>query len=204
MLGLVEYTQGHYNDAVGHFEHAARLGPNRQAYSNLGLAYFAARRYDDAIQAYTESLKHEPKAVATNRNIGDIYARVGRTADARRAYENAIRYGQEQLAVNPRDSLVIADVAIAEARLGRRADAERHAAEAIALSPAASGVRIRTAKAHVVLGQLQAALVDVAAAVDGGYNRTLARNDEDLDALRKLPRFQEITRPATPSGVSTR
>ena len=199
MLGLVEYVLGDVNQAVGNYEHAVRLGPSAPAYSNLAFAYFAAKRYTDALAAYQEALKTDSRSVLNNRNIGDVYARLGRQQEAKAAYERAISFGQQILAVNPRDAVTIVDVALAEARLGRRAMAQRHAAEAVALAPTNRAVLARSAKVHVLLGEFDAAMAELAAAIARGYEPRLARQDEDFAPLRSRQRFEEITKPAAGS-----
>ena len=196
MLGTVEYVLGDVNQAIGNYEHAARLGSNAPAYANLGFAYFAAKRYTDALSAYQEALKLDPRSVLNNRNIGDVYDRLGRRQEARAAYQKAIAYGEQLLEVNQRDAVTIVDVGLSEARLGRRAQAQRHAAEAVAIAPTNRNVLVRSAKVHVLLGEFDAAMADLAAAIARGYERRLARQDEDFAPLQKRPRFDEITQSA--------
>ena len=199
MLGLVEYVLGDVGQAIGNYEHAVRLGPNAAAYSNLGFAYFVAKRYGEALTAYAEALKLDPRSVLNNRNIGDVYDRLGRRQEAKAAYEKAIAYGQQLLDVNPRDALAIVDVALSEARLGRRPMAQRHAAEAVAMAPTNRAVLARSAKVHVLLSEFDAALAELAAAIARGYEPRLARQDEDFVPLHGRSRFDEITTSAAGS-----
>jgi len=200
MLGTVQYVLGTIDQAIGNFEHAVRLGPSAAAYSNLAFAYFTADRYEDALQAYEAALKQSPRSPLNHRNIADVYQRLGRTADAKAAYATAIELAEATLVANPRDSSAIMEMALSEARLGRRSQAERHAAEGIALEPTNRNVRERSAKVHVALEQYDAALDDLAAAIEHGYDRRLARLDKELEALRSSPRFQAITASAAGSS----
>jgi tetratricopeptide (TPR) repeat protein len=45
MLGTTYHMLGDSAQAIGNYEHAARLGPNANAYANLALAYYTAKRY---------------------------------------------------------------------------------------------------------------------------------------------------------------
>ena len=47
---------------------------------------------------------------------------------------------------------------------------------------------------HVLLGEFDAAIADVAGAIARGYEPRLARQDEDFAPLLKHPRFEEITK----------
>jgi serine/threonine-protein kinase len=192
MLGNSQYILRDLQQAIGNFEHAVRLGPTAAAHANLALVYYDAGRYEDALRSYEQALERDPKSVANHRNIGDVYVRLGRTADARAAYERAVALGNELLAVNPSDVRTIGLVALSEAKLGRRSEAERHAAEAVAVDSSSREAWQRSAEVHALLKQPDAALRDLSIAVARGFDPQMARIDDDLASLRKLPRFEEI------------
>jgi tetratricopeptide (TPR) repeat protein len=198
MLGNTQYVMRDLQQAVGNFEHAVRLGPTAAAYANLALVYYDSGRLADALLSYQEALRRDPKNVGNHRNIGDVYARLGRAADARAEYEQTIALGNEMLAVNPRDARTIALVALSEAKLGRRAEAERHAAEAVAVDATSREAWQRSAEVHALLKQPDAALRDLTIAVARGFDPQMARIDDDLASIRKLPRFDEILSGAQP------
>jgi eukaryotic-like serine/threonine-protein kinase len=198
MLGNSQYILRDLQQAVGNFEHAVRLGPTAAAYANLALVYYDSGRYEDALRSYQQALERDPKSVVNHRNIGDVYARLGRAAEARAAYERAIALGNELLAVNARDVRTIGLVALAEAKLGRRSEAERHAAEAVAVDSSSREGWQRSAEVHALLKQPEAALRDLSIAVARGFDPQMARIDDELASLRKLPRFEEIL--TTPPG----
>jgi tetratricopeptide (TPR) repeat protein len=93
MIRASYHLLGRMDQAIGNYEHAARLGGDAYAYAQLGFAYYAARRYDDALDAYKKALDRDPRSAANNRNIGDVYTRLGRGREARAAYLEAIRIG---------------------------------------------------------------------------------------------------------------
>jgi Flp pilus assembly protein TadD/TolB-like protein len=197
MLGTIHYRLGEVADAVGNFEHAARLGPNPAAFANLGLAYYNRNRLGEARDAYRQSLKLAPKSIGNWRNLGDVYTRLRETSNARRAYERAIAVGEELLAVNAQDFRTIALVALCEAKLGRTAAAERHIAEARALAPTDREALQRSAEVHARLGDTDAAMRDLRAAFDQGYDKREARENDELAALKSLLAFQQLTAAAT-------
>ncbi len=188
-LGTMYHLLGDITQAIGNYEHAVRLGPSASAYANLALVYYRANRLDDARNAYEQSLAANPKSVLNHRNLGDVYTRLGETAKAKAEYEQAIAIGDALVKVNPRDMRTIALIALCEAKLGRSAAADRHAAEARTLAPDDREVLQRSAEVHALLGNHDAALKDLEAAIARGYSRQDARDNDELAPLRKLPPF---------------
>jgi tetratricopeptide (TPR) repeat protein/TolB-like protein len=201
MLGTVHYVLGDLQQAVGNFEHAVRLGPTAAAYANLALAYYDSGRFDDALESYEQALQRNPRNALNHRNIADVYQRLGRTREAKREYERAVALGGEILAVNPRDARTISLIAVCEARLGNRKSAERHAAEAVAVDSSSREVWQRSAEVHALLNQPEAALRDLEAAVARGFEPRMARTNDELASIRKLPRFEEILRASQGNAV---
>jgi tetratricopeptide (TPR) repeat protein len=60
-------------------------------YREQGEAHYKAGRHDDAIKAFTESLRLNPKQPVVHFNLGVIYAEMGRYDEALRAYQDAVR-----------------------------------------------------------------------------------------------------------------
>lgn len=183
MLGATYQMQGDLDIAIGNYEHSIRLAPNAPAYSNLAIAYLRAKRYPEAIAAFTEALKRDPKNALRHRNLADAEKAAGRPTDAREHYIRALALAHDQLRVNPRDVITIALVALCEANLGQRMAAERHAAEAAALGPTNAEARFRLTKVYAVLNNRPAALATLRAAVAAGYEPTAASEDEELAGL---------------------
>jgi tetratricopeptide (TPR) repeat protein/TolB-like protein len=191
-LGLIYQVMGDLSQAIGNYEHAVRLGQSATAYSNLGFAYYGAARYTDAIEAWNRALAIAPKSVLYHRNIGDAYRRLRQPARAAAAYEKAIAIGEELLKVNPQDVDTIALTAVCEAKAGRKAAAVRHAAEALALAPASRLALQRSAEVHALVGDRKAALKDLAAAIERGYMRSIARTNDEFESLRNDLAFQAL------------
>jgi tetratricopeptide (TPR) repeat protein len=202
MIGTTSYILGEIDTAIGNYEHSVRVGPTAAAYANLAYVYYYAKRYDEALAAYSESLRRSPKSVVNHRNIGDVYERLGRLGEARKAYEEAIRLANEQLTVNPRDVVTIGTLAICEAKLQRRSAAERHAAEAVSLAPTNADAWLRSASVHAILKQTQAGLDDLRRAIANGLEPRRAREDDTLQPLRTRPEFEQLLRAAEQTKVN--
>ena len=204
MLGNTKYIMGELQQAVGNFEHAIRLAPAPIAYANLALAYYDQGRFEEALHSYEHALEANPRNPDTHRNIGDVQQRLNRPLEARAEYRRAIALGQDLLRVNARDVRTIALIALCEAKLGDRARAEAHAAEAAALDPSAPEIWQRSAEVHALLNQPNQALRDLTIAVARGFEPRMARRDDELASLRRLPRFEQILRTATANATPTR
>jgi serine/threonine-protein kinase len=204
MLGNTQYILGDLQQAVGNFEHAVRLGPAPRAYANLALAYYDEGRFEDALQSYQLALKGDPRNPDTHRNIGDVQRRLGRSQEARAEYQRAIALAEELLMVNARDVRMIALIALCEAKLGDRAHASGHAAEATALDPTIPEVWQRSAEVYALLNEPDSALRDLTIAVARGFEPRMARRDDELASIRKLPRFEEILRTPPVNARPTR
>jgi serine/threonine-protein kinase len=200
MLGTTYHMLGDLPQAIGNYEHAARLGPNANAYANLALAYYTAKRYGEARDAYLEAIKNDARKSSLRRDLGDVYTRLGRDRDAREMYEKAIALAQDELKVNPSNANAVALVALCEAKIGRRAGAERHAAEAVVLAPADRDVRIFVAKVYSALDERALGLAALQAAVSLGFEPKMARDDDELAALRKSVGFDA----AVAAGLAAR
>jgi tetratricopeptide (TPR) repeat protein/TolB-like protein len=200
MLGAIYQMQGDTDRAIGNYEHAIRLGPSSTTYANLAFAYFTAGEYDKARSALLTGIERDPKKASLHRDLGDVYLRLNRRAEARAAYERAIALSQAALAVNAQDPFSIVLIGLCEANLGRRSRAERHATEAMALAPTNRDVLFRSAKVFALTGNRGAAMDALRRAVEGGYDREVARRDPELAALRSLPEFERVLSAAPPAS----
>ncbi len=100
-LGLALLGNGRYDDALGHFRNAERIGPN-DATSHLNIGIILERKGDvqGAIAEYETSilLAHEPITLAIGHdNLGSLYQAAGDYAKAR---DNLI----QALKANPRQT----------------------------------------------------------------------------------------------------
>ena len=186
MLGTTYHMLGNLSQAIGYYEHAIRLGANPAAYANLGLAYYTAKQYEQARQAYLEAIAHQPRRATLYKSLGDVYGRLGRTDESNKLYEYAMRIARDDLHVNPRDAYAIVLLGNCEAKLARHAEAERHAAEATMLAPADRDIWIRTAKLYVAVGRRALAVDAVRMAVELGYEPGMVLADDELQPIGPL------------------
>jgi hypothetical protein len=127
-----------------------------------------------------------------DRNMGDAYRQLNQPAAAAAAYREAIALGEQLLRGNRRDAETIAHTAVREATLWREASASGHAAEALALAPDNRVVLQRAAEVQALLGHPDEALQQLRAAIEHGYGRRQARDNDEFATLRGLPAFQAL------------
>ena len=183
MLGVTYQMMGDFDNAIGNYEHSIRLEPNAPAYSNLAMLFLHAKRYGEAITAFSEAVKRAPQSPALYRNLADAYKAAGRNADARDNYGKALALAQQALAGNARDAISIALVALCEANLGRPVEARAHALEAATIGAANADVHFRLTKVYLALNDHPGLFASLRAAVAAGYDPKAAREDDDLGVV---------------------
>ncbi len=77
MLGVLEYSAEHYEAAVEFISRAVGISPqNGQYHNNLGMAYRALDRLDDAIQCYRRALDINAEGFEAEYNLANALAAV--------------------------------------------------------------------------------------------------------------------------------
>ena len=92
-LGVLTVRQiAVWHDTVTLFEHTMRVEPRAWvAHYNLGNAYEAAGRHEDAIARYRETIKLRPQFARAHNNLGNSLDALGRAAEAVPSYERAVQ-----------------------------------------------------------------------------------------------------------------
>jgi serine/threonine protein kinase/Flp pilus assembly protein TadD len=193
-LGSAYHAAGDLQRAIDNYKRAIELSPTDYvAYSNLGALYHTQGRFREAVEAYTAAIKVAPANPVLHRNVADTLRKKGEDAAARKAYERAIVLANRMLAVNPKDASTVSLVALCQAKLSRFDQAREAAARAVALAPKNGEVLHRAAATEALAGNHAAALALCERAIAHGASRTLIREDEDFDALRRDPQFIRLT-----------
>lgn len=140
LLGLLAHQVGRNDIAVELIGTALQLGTSPAAFNNLGQAYRALARPEDAARCYQEAIALEPDYVTAYNNLGAVLQESGRAAEAERAYRQA-------LAIRPDVVEVWCNLANALQDLGRFEEAEQACRRALAMNPG-------LAAAHNILGNV--------------------------------------------------
>jgi len=136
----------------------------------------------------------EPRSAVKHGNLGDTYRQLGRMKEAEVEYRTAVSLTAEQLQVDDKDAMVLARHAVFDAKLGDSNEALRHIRRAVELSPDDNAVLYKRAVVHALLRQRNASVDWLRRAIEKGYSPAQARDDLDLESIRRLPQVEALLR----------
>ena len=192
-LGGIYLLQGHYEDAIFESKRSITLRPNVDAYSNLGTAYFALRRFADAAENFQEGANLDERNWMNWGNLADaLYWTPGRRPEASSAYRKAITLAQAELELNPRDATAWFLTASYCAMLDDKTQALDSLQRALEIAPADPEVAFRAAIVYNHFGDTERALSWLKKAVDAGFSRSSIRDLPDFDTLQGNPSFRAL------------
>ncbi len=193
MLGGVYIFMGDYPNAIEVLQHAIALFPTAEAYSNLGIAYFNLRRFNESVTALEHACTTTTKDYDSCGNLARAYYWSPSTRSrARKMYERAILMAGENLRVNPKDGDTHILMANYYAMLSDRSQALKHLQEALNLNPDIPEYLAVAAMVHNQFGERDEALNWLEKARARGYSPAEIRASPELDNLRDEPRFQRL------------
>ena len=201
-LGTVYQQVGNKTAALEEYEKALAINPTGQVYSNLGMLRHQQHDYARAVEAYRQAIALRPNSAATHRNLGDARAKLGQRADALTAYRQAVTLAEADLKVNARDPVTLASLAVYLEKAGRDADARTRLEQALTLAPKDNRVLHRSAVVHALAGRSSEAMSALQQAIQLGYSRAAASEDDEFESIRHLPEFAMLVAPST-AGVKT-
>jgi serine/threonine protein kinase/tetratricopeptide (TPR) repeat protein len=193
LMGGVYIFMGDYAKAIEVLRHAITLFPTTEAYSNLGVAYFNLRRFDDSVTALEHACTATTKDYDSCGNLARAYYwSPSKRSQAPKMYERAIRMAGETLRVNPRDGDSHVLMANYYAMLSDRSKAFKHLQEALNLNSDIPEYLAMAAIVHNQFGEKDEALAWLEKARARGYSPAEIRASPELDNLRDEPRFQQL------------
>ncbi len=183
LSGLFAAFKGNFDAGVGAIRRAVVLDPlARNVRSALGRGLYSARRYEEALSAYTEAISLDPDYKASYGHRGLSYYGLGDLEHARAACETKPDYWVSQQCL-----------ALVYEKLGRHADAEAALSKLEAAQGDAGAYQYATI--HAQWGDRAKALEWLETAWrlrDPGLDNL--KTDPLLDPLRQEPQFQSIER----------
>ena len=92
-LGWILRYAGRPEEAIPLLKKSIRLNPipQSQVYDTLGRAYFLARRYEEAIEAYKTAIKLDPDNQYAHIGLAATYADLGKEEEARTEASEILR-----------------------------------------------------------------------------------------------------------------
>jgi serine/threonine protein kinase/tetratricopeptide (TPR) repeat protein len=191
-LGTAYQAIGDLDHAVVSYRRANELSPSGPSIANIGLLHYQQGKYADALADFEQAVRLIPNEPRAYRNLGDALTRLNEREKAKAAYQHAIDLTTARLKINPSDTNMIVLQALCAAKLGRTEDALQTAAKAASIAPTAASVLYYKAIVETYAGRLDAAIDTLREAVNRGYSRKLAREDDELVPLREKSQFHQI------------
>ena len=197
-LGAVLVLRGSYSAAIDTLKRSIELRPSKNAFDNLGTAYFNLGRVQDAVDAYNQSFQFGDAGYVSWMNLGDAYSWLqGRDKDAARAYAQAIRLGRDEihtraLQVHSVDAMIPADLAVLFARLGQADSARVYLRSAVSADSTSPMVANCVALTLWQLGERERAMTWLEKSVQGGYPVAWLRDSPVFREWREVPSFRTL------------
>ena len=179
--GRIATYMGHFDAGIAATRRAVALDPlNRRSHTNLGFALYTARRYDEAIKAFSSVISLNPDFEESYGERGIAYYGIGDLGNAQASCESKRDYWINQQCL-----------AIVYEKLGRRADATAILKKYQASDGDASAYQYATIYAQ--WGDHAKALewLDTAMRLRDPGLREL-KTDPLMDPVRQEPRFQAV------------
>ncbi len=192
-LGVTRIQQGRYTDAIPPLERSLEIRKTGSATSNLGTAYFQAKRYADAARLFEEATALDAKSYEIWGNLGDAYYWApGRREKSGLAYRKALTLGEAQRKINPRDPHMLSYLAGYHAMLGEAGEAHGRISEALRLAPQDPEVLYYAGFVYAQLGEKKKAIEALGRAVTAGYPAASIRDTPNFGSLENDPQFEAL------------
>jgi tetratricopeptide (TPR) repeat protein len=152
-LGICTHQQvSYWNNSFTLFSHAIEVTQNNYiAHNNLGVAYNSIGRYQDAIEAYKQTIKIRSDYAEAHYNLGVACGKLGRGNDEIEAYKQAIK-------IKPDYAKAYYNLGVSYEDLGRHQDAVESYKQAIRSQPDYADAYINLGVAYYKLGRYQDAV----------------------------------------------
>jgi Flp pilus assembly protein TadD len=153
-----------YPDADKWLTKMLEWAPNdSEGWYYLGRTKYNENRFDEAIRAFQQCLKLDPKNVKAEDNLGLSFAGLGRNDEANAAYQQAIAWQVQFLVKNPGPYVDLGSLLIDE---NRAQDAVPFLLQAVEIAPRESRAHELLGKAYTWLEQLSKAQAELEKAVE--------------------------------------
>ena len=189
------YTMlGDIDKARTAYDRSLELKPSRQAYTNIGLSYYYAGKFDNAAEMQRKALTYAPDDHRVWGRLAESYRFIpDKDAESLEAYRRAADLAGENLQINDSDWRTRGLLAIYLAHSDRPDEAIRQANSALTVSRQSPEALYYLALVKLQVNDREGALqaLEDAVAADGQY-RKLIESDPDLAVLRGNERFDRL------------
>jgi tetratricopeptide (TPR) repeat protein len=145
--GNTERNNGNYALAIDLLNRAIAADPKaRDAWNDLGLAYFDSRQDEMAITAFQKQIEMNPYDQYSYNNLARVYLR-------QRKYEEAIKWFRKQIEVVPLDKHAHWNLGITYVDMHKDDEAVPELQQAASLTPNDADIEVTLGQAYLNLGQ---------------------------------------------------
>jgi tetratricopeptide (TPR) repeat protein len=163
IVGLDYVLLGGYADADHWLTRSLERDPkDSQGWYYLGRTKYNENRFEEAINAFKQCLRLDPKNVKAEDNLGLSYQGLGRTEDAAAAYRSAIAWQRQMLEKHFGPFLDLGSLLLEQ---DRTEDAISYLLQAVEISPQESKPHEQLGKAYSRLNELPKAQAELEKAV---------------------------------------
>jgi tetratricopeptide (TPR) repeat protein/tRNA A-37 threonylcarbamoyl transferase component Bud32 len=209
-LGGMLVLRGDYAAAIDSLRGSLELRPTKEAFDNLGTAYFNSNRIQEAVDSYNQAFQFGLAGYDTWLNLGDAYFFLHNRRDrAAEAYGQAVRLGRETIATraqqgNSFDVMIPANLATVFPKLGQPDSARVYLKRALAADSANTTVQYCAALTYWQLSERDQALRWLDKSVQAGFPTAWLKDSPVFREWKGEERFRAIlTRAAARSPSPT-
>ena len=194
--GLALTLQADESGAAREFETAIELDPRLfEAHYFYGRACLQRGANEAAELHLRNAAAVRPEDYQSPSLRAQALEALGRHDEAAAAHRVSVQIAERHLELHPDDARALYLGAADLAALGEREKSLEWVSRALAIDPDDTSVLYNVGCAFARLGELDRAVDCIAKAVENGFgHREWIEQDGDLDALRGLPRFQQLLR----------
>ena len=189
---------GRFDEAFELHERSLQLDPDSyDVRFHYGRSCFQTGRHADAIVHWERATELSEADLAATSHLAMCYKATGQPEKALDAARRTLARAERALSENSSDSYALISGVGALAKLGEAERARQWALRVKAVDPDDPSIDYNIACAMALLGETETALVTLEACfprVDPVTFSVWIRQDNDLDSLRDLPRFQRLVR----------
>jgi tetratricopeptide (TPR) repeat protein len=195
---------GNYSLGIELLKRAVEVDPkSKMGWNDLGLAYFASRQDDFAINSFQKQIEVNPYHEFAYNNLGRVYLR-------QRKYEEAIKWFNKQIEISPLDKYAHGNIGFAYLEEHKYQEALPELEKAASLTPDSAESQVRLGEAYLNLDQNEKATAAFDRAVKisatpGIWNNiayVLTRKKVHLDIARRYAESAVTTTAAALRNMS--
>jgi serine/threonine-protein kinase len=183
-------------EAVEALKKSIALHPTADAYSNLGVALFKLRRFDESEAEFRRSIQLAPDAYGSWSALGDAEYYGGHREQARKAYARAVELATSQLKASPNDANILGDLANVYSMIGDSTKALDFLNRSLAINHTDKELMFIAANVYNQLQQTGPALEWLGKALAAGYSTSVVAKAPALDNLHSNLRYQQLMQSA--------